>query len=181
MHCRQLTPAQAVTSGTDLAFMIARGKTEEPALGILSLRARRLVYDYLSGQSFTLHEDAPIFRTKGFVPDGKGGRPRLPVPYTKDKLASDFAEVRLELFGPQEKRKFMNMRRTGAVEANAGGASVEFIAAKMGNSIDENRNLQKAYLPVNAAAVRATNEARKKGRRLLGEEHNEFKKLKLVH
>lgn len=37
----------------------------------------------------------------------------------------------------------------------------------------------KTYMPVNAAAVRAADEARKKGRKLLSEEHNEFKKLKL--
>lgn len=179
VDCRQLTPAQAVTSGNDMAFLIARGKTEEPALGILSPRAQRLVHAYLNSQNFVLHDDAPIFRTKGFAPGDKGGRPRLPVPYTKDKLVSDFAEVRLELFGEEETRRLMDMRRTGAVEANAGGASVEFLAAKMGNSIDQNRKLQKTYMPVNAAAIRAADEARKKGRKLLSEEHNEFKKLKL--
>lgn len=47
----------------------------------------------------------------------------------------------------------MDMRRSGAVEANAGGASVEAISAKMGNSIDENKALQKTYMPVNLAAV----------------------------
>ncbi len=73
----------------------------------------------------------------------------------------------------------MDMRRTGAVEANAGGASVEAIAAKMANSIDQNRKLQKTYMPVNIAAVRAADEARKVGRRRLASEQNEFKKLKL--
>lgn len=176
---RQLTPAQAVTSGADMAFMIGRGKTGEPALGILSRRTKRLVMAYVDSFDFALHDDAPIFRTRGFAPGEKGGRPRVPVPYTKDKLVSDFAELRLELFGPDETRRLMDMRRTGAVEANAGGASVESMAAKMGNSIDQNRKLQKTYMPVNAAAVRAADEARKKGRKLLGEEHNEFKKLKL--
>ena len=55
----------------------------------------------------------------------------------------------------------MDMRRTGAVEATAGDASVEPLATKMGNSIDQNRKLQKTYMPVNAAAVRAADEARK--------------------
>lgn len=35
-------------------------------------------------------------------------------------------------------------------------------------------------MPVNAAAVRAADEARKKEPRLLGEDHTEFKKSKLV-
>ena len=73
----------------------------------------------------------------------------------------------------------MDMRRRGAVEANAGGASVETVAAKMGNSIDVNRKLQKTYLPVNAAAVREADLARQIGRGKLASEQNEFKKFKL--
>jgi len=92
---------------------------------------------------------------------------------------NDFADLRRAVFGRDEKRRLMDMRRTGAVEANAGGASVEAIAAKMANSIDQNRKLQKTYMPVNAAAVRAADEARKVGRRRLASEQNEFKKLKL--
>jgi len=68
---------------------------------------------------------------------------------------------------------------TGAVEDNAGGASVEIMAAKMGNSIDVNRKLQKIYMPVNAAAVREADLARRIGRGKLALEQNEFKKLKL--
>lgn len=72
------------------------------------------------------------------------------------------------------------MRRSGAVEANAGGASVHSIAAQMGNSIDENRKLQKTYMPVKVAAVREADLARKIGRKKLASEQNEFRKLKLV-
>lgn len=176
---RTLTPSQARSSGTDLAFAIERGKTDVAALGILSRRTQRLVEVYVGSLPFALHDDAPIFRNRGFVPSSQGGKPRQPTPYTKDKLASDFAAVRELVFGPDEDRKLSDMRRSGAVEANAGGASVEVIAAKMGNSIDQNRKLQKTYMPVNAAAVRAADEARRKGRKLLGEDHNEFKRLKL--
>jgi hypothetical protein len=112
----------------------------------------------------------PISRTKGFKPKSKGGRPRLPVPHTKNSLIDDFADLRRTVFGQGEKRRLMDMRRTGAVEA---------IAAKMANSIDQNRKLQKTYMPVNIAAVRAADEARKVGRRRLASEQNEFKKLKL--
>lgn len=73
----------------------------------------------------------------------------------------------------------MDMRRSGAVEANAGGASVEAISAKMGNSIDDNKALQKTYMPVNLAAVRSADASRRTGRKLLGREQNEFKRLKL--
>lgn len=72
------------------------------------------------------------------------------------------------------------MRRTGSVEANAGGASVEAISAKLGNSIDRNKTLQKVYMPVDVASVRAADESRKIGRQRLASEQNEFKKLKLT-
>lgn len=49
------------------------------------------------------------------------------------------------------------------------------MAAKMGNSIDENRKLQKDYMPVNVAAIRTVDEARKKGRKILSEEQTSSK------
>jgi hypothetical protein len=77
-------------------------------------------------------------------------------------------------------RRLMDMRRTGSVEANAGGASVEAISAKMGNSIDQNKALQKTYMPVNLAAILSADASRRIGRRKLASEQNEFRKLKLV-
>jgi len=57
--------------------------------------------------------------------------------------------MRRIVFGKSEKRSLMDMHRSGAVEANAGGAAVETIAAKMANSIDKSKALQKTYMPVN--------------------------------
>lgn len=178
---RTLTPAQTVsTEDGDWGFLRERTKTNEAAFGTLSRRTRRLVETYVKGLGVTLLDDAPIFRTRGFAPGPKGGRPRAGVPYTKDSLVDDFADVRRLVFGTDEKRRLMDMRRSGAVEANAGGAAVEAIAAKMGNSIDENKALQKTYMPVNLAAVRAADEGRRKGRKRLASEQNQYKKLKLV-
>ena len=179
VDARTLTPAHAVASDTDMAFAIERGKTGEAAFGILSPRVRRLVETYIASLPFDLHEDAPLFWSRGFKPGKKGGRPQPPKPYTKDSLVDDFADLRERVFGADEKRRLMDMRRTGAVEANAGGASVESLSAKMGNSIDQNRKLQKTYMPVNVAAVREADLARKVGRQRLASEQNEFKKLKL--
>ncbi|AZO30000.1 hypothetical protein [Mesorhizobium sp. M1B.F.Ca.ET.045.04.1.1] len=61
------------------------------------------------------------------------------------------------------------------MEASACGASVESISAKMGNSIDGNKALQRTYTPVNLVAVRAASEHRRKGRKLLSQEHKEYK------
>ncbi|WP_163269683.1 hypothetical protein [Chelativorans alearense] len=180
VDARSLTPNNAMSLGNDWAFVIQRGKTNEAAFGILSKRTRRLVEAYVADLDFELLDTAPIFRTKGYVPTEKGGRPRIGAPYQKNSLSADFREIRALVFGTTEKRRLMDMRRTGAVEANAGGAPVEAIAAKMGNSIDQNKTLQKTYMPVNPAAVRAAEEARRIGRKKLSSEQNEFKKLKLV-
>lgn len=61
------------------------------------------------------------------------------------------------------------MWRSAAVEANADGASVDAISSKMGNSVDENKALQKTCRPVNLAAVRSASR-RKGGRKLLRQE-----------
>lgn len=180
VDARTLTPGQAVQAGDDWGFLINRAKSGEPAFGTLSRRTQRLVLAYIDGLGVTLLDDAPIFRSRGFTPGTKGGRPRAGVPYTKDSLIDDFADLRRLVFGKDEKRRMMDLRRSGAVEANAGGGSVESIAAKMGNSIDESKALQKTYMPVNLAAVRAADDARRKGRQRLGEERNEYKKLKLA-
>ncbi|RWF66889.1 hypothetical protein [Mesorhizobium sp.] len=176
---RTLTPGQAMQTAEEWGFLISRTKSGESAFGTLSRRTQRLVLAYVAELGVTLLDDAPIFRSRGYEPGPKGGRPRAGVPYTKDSLVDDFADVRKLVFGSGEKRRLMDMRRSGAVEANAGGASVEAIAAKMGNSIDESKALQKTYMPVNLAAVRAADQSRRAGRKLLGQERNEYKKLKL--
>ncbi|MBX3580045.1 MAG: hypothetical protein KF723_22805 [Rhizobiaceae bacterium] len=176
---RTLTPSDMFTAGDDWGFAIDRDKTGVPVLGTLTARTRRLVLAYLDQLGVTVLPDAPLFRSRGFVPGPKGGRPRSGVPYTKDTLGDDFADVRRLVFGPSETRTLMDMRRSGAREANAGGVAMTALAAKLGNSIDTSKALQRTYMPVNLAAVRAADEARRKGRRLLAEERNQHKKLKL--
>lgn len=61
------------------------------------------------------------------------------------------------------------MRRTGAVEAQSGGADLSVISQKMANTVASSAHLQKTYLPVNQAAVELADEARKRGRRRIGE------------
>ena len=68
---------------------------------------------------------------------------------------------------------------SGAREANAGNVPLTALSAKLGNSIDRNKMLQRTYMPNQLAAVRTADEARRKGRRALAEERNKPKKLKL--
>jgi hypothetical protein len=77
---RTLTASQAAASGSDWVFRIDRTKTGEPAYGTLSRRTQRMVQTYVRGLGFELLDSAPIFRTRGFVPGAKGGRPRLSEP-----------------------------------------------------------------------------------------------------
>ncbi|MBA8904075.1 hypothetical protein [Phyllobacterium sp. P30BS-XVII] len=69
----------------------------------------------------------------------------------------------------------MDMRRTGAIEAVSDGGTVESIATKMGNSIDQNKTLQKTYMLVNLASVHAADESRKIGRKNIASQQNEIK------
>jgi integrase len=176
---RELTPSDAFEAGDDWGFLIGRGKTGVEQIGTLTARTRRLVLTYLDQLGVSVLPDAPLFRSRGHKPGPKGGRPRPGVPYTKDALVDDFADLRRLVFGADETRKLMDMRRSGAREANAGEVAMTSLAAKMGNSIDTSKALQRTYMPTNLAAVRSADEARRKGRRLLGEERNQHKKLKL--
>jgi hypothetical protein len=55
------------------------------------------------------------------------------------------------------------MRRSGGVEGDAGGGSVEDQSNKMANTVDRNMQLRKVYNPVNVASVRRFDEARAAG------------------
>lgn len=177
---RALTPKQALEIGMDWGFGTLRRKTGRKALGLLSSRTRRLVQAYVDGLGYELLDDAPIFRTRGYAPGPKGGRPRQGVPYTKGSLISDFATIREMVFGPNEKRQLRDMRRAGAQEALAGGVDLKDLATSMVNDIDDNEELRRTYGPTQAASVRATAESRERGRLKQASEHNKIKKLKLV-
>ena len=86
-------------------------------------------------------------------PGARGGKPRPPVPYTKDLLGDDFRTARQAVF-PGDKRQVQDFRRSGAIETVAGQATGAELAAKMANSIDSNRQLQETYTPHTALLVR---------------------------
>ena len=65
------------------------------------------------------------------------------------------------------------MRRSSAVEGDAGGGSIEDQSNKMANTVDRNKQLRKAYNPVNVASVRRFDEARAKGAKVLEQRASE--------
>jgi hypothetical protein len=162
---RGLTAAQKVVDARGLAFILERAKTGRAAIGTLSRRTERIVDTYIDSLGFELHDNAPIFRSRGYVPTKKGGRPRIGSPYTKDSLGDDFRTVRAAVFGPEEKRKLSDFRRSGAIEALVGGADAETISAKMANTLSVSNELHHTYLPVEISKVREADQARITGRR----------------
>jgi hypothetical protein len=103
------------------------------------------------------HSDLVLFRN------------RSGAAYSKDTLGDDFRDIRAAEFGPGEKRQLQDMRRSAAIEATAGGADPAAMANKMGNSIDENRELQNTYVPSSEAIIRTVDDARLIGRRRIRE------------
>jgi hypothetical protein len=141
-----------------------RAKTGRPAIGTVSRRTERLVSAYLAALGAELHPDAILFRN------------RSGAPYRDDTLADDFAVIRALAF-PGDTRQLRDMRRSGTVEAVAGGAGALDIAAKMANSIDKSNELHRTYAPGDLVPVQTADEARLRGRRKLRAANKEGAKV----
>ena len=151
VDARSLRLEDSRDDGKKLWFEVDRAKTGRDALGTLSKRTQALVREYVSALPDTALPTAPVFRTR------EGAE------YTKNSLAKDFRDIR-KLLLPGDKRQLQDMRRTGAVEAQSGGADLSVIAQKMANTVASSAHLQKTYFPVNHATVELADEARKRGR-----------------
>jgi hypothetical protein len=169
---RTLTLSQRLETAQGPLFVQPRAKTGQKAIGTLTPATVARLDAYIAGLPFTLLPTTPIFHTRGGQPGPKGGRPRPPVPYTKDTLGDDFRVVREALF-PGDTRTIMDFRRSGAIEVIAGEAGAEVLASKMANSIDSNRELQQTYTPHTATMVRLADAARERGRQRLKVEGND--------
>ena len=154
---RHLSPRQIARNSQGLAFMVSRAKTGRAAAGTLSHRAEAVFDAYMAGLNVKLLENAPIFRN------------RSGHPYSKDTLGDDFRDVRAAVFGASEQRTLADFRRSGAMEAAAGGADVATISAKMANTLSASNALHRAYMPVEITKVRAADVARLAGRRKMRE------------
>jgi Phage integrase family len=150
---RALRASQLARSAGGAAFFTERGKTGKPVGGILSMRSLAVLSAYLERLGVELHGDAYIFRN------------RSGDPYSSDTLGDDFRDVRIAEFGPLERRTIgHDFRRTGAVEAIAGGAKAEHLAHAMGNTLSASNALFTTYVPVNVTTLREVMDARRRGR-----------------
>jgi hypothetical protein len=172
---RSLTLAQARSDDVGIYFSIERTKTGKAGAATLTRWSLAILTGCLERFGAELLDTTPLFWTRGGRPvsrvgttgqwggDHGGGRHVVPRPYAKSSLNKDFRAVRELAFGKLEKRQLQDMRRSGAVEGDAGGASVEDQSNKMANTIDRNKQLRKTYNPVNIASVR-----RHDGKRAIG-------------
>jgi hypothetical protein len=165
---RGLTLSQVRGDHVGPLFSLDRAKTGRAAAATMTPWSQAILLAYLAEFDTELAATDPIFRTTATktVP-GRGGRPRASVPYTKDRLVKDFDKVRELAFGPKEDRKLSDMRRSGAVEGDAGGSSVADQSNKMASTVSTNNKLRKTYNPVNVPSVRRFDEARTDGARRL--------------
>jgi hypothetical protein len=176
---RSLTLAQVRSDEIGIYFAVGRAKTGKAAAATLSQWSQAILAAYLVGFGAELFGTAPLFWTRGGRPvsrdgatgqwggDHGGGRHIPARPYSKSSLNQDFRKVRKLAFGKDEKRQLQDMRRSGAVEGDAGGASVEDQSNKMANTVDSNNQLRKTYNPVNVGSVRRFDKARVIGAKIL--------------
>jgi hypothetical protein len=169
VDARSLTPEQCVSNGIGgIMFELDRAKTGRAAAATLTQWSQAILLAYLDGFGAEFSLSSPIFRTRGRPAEpGKGGKPWLPRPYTKNSLVSDFAVIRELAFGPAERRQLADMRRSGAVEGDAGGGSVTDQSNKMANTVSANSRLRKTYNPVNIGSVKRFDVARAIGAKSL--------------
>jgi hypothetical protein len=85
-------------------------------------------------------------------------------------LNQDFRKVRELAFGKEEARQLQDMRRSGAVEGDAGGATIEDQSNKMANTVSASNRLRNTYNPVNVPSVRRFDDARVVGAQKLEEQ-----------
>ncbi|TMJ79635.1 MAG: phage integrase family protein, partial [Alphaproteobacteria bacterium] len=149
---RTIRASQLARNSTGAVFFTARGKTGTPVGGALTDRALAALEAYIAGLGAELHGEAYIFRN------------RSGAPYSSDTLGDDFRDVRRLVFGDREQRTLADFRRSGAVEAIAGGAKAEELAHAMGNTLSASNALFATYVPVNQATLRSVLEARRRGR-----------------
>jgi hypothetical protein len=141
-----------------------RTKTGRAAIGTVSARTERLIIGYLDKLGIELHPGAVLFRNRS----GNA--------YRADTLSDDFADIR-ELTFPGDKRRLMDMRRSGVVEAIVGEAGPLGLSAKLANSIERSNTLHKTYAPVDIEAVLNADAARLKGRRKMRAENERGAKV----
>lgn len=140
----------------------SRTKTEREAFGALSETTVTALFAYLEELGVTLMPTAELIRRKS-------GRAYAEGVSGKNYFAQDFRTVRNHVF-PGDDRQFLDIRRSGNVEADAAGADKETMAQILANSIDTSKFLDATYTPPTVSKARQIATARVEGRARLAVE-----------
>ena len=158
VDCRKLVARHKKTDPLTSRIVLDRSrdgrtKTSVSVIGTLSRFGDLLVRTYLAESGADPLPEVFLFRT------------RRGVLYGESRLGNDFARIRERVF-PGDQRQLRDMRRSGVMEAFAGGAGAEDISEKFGNTIARSSVLFKTYNPVDITKVRSADAKRLVGRRL---------------
>ena len=133
-----------------------RAKTSAPIYAAVSTDLYQDLIAYVDGLPVTLKPDAPILRTS-----------RARTAYTRTRFSDEFRLVRELALGKGETRKLMDLRRSGNIEADLGGATAEERAEILANTLDKDPRLEATYTPGTVTRARKLAKQRDAGRALL--------------
>lgn len=153
-----LTRAQLKQDGRGWYIHREREKTGKEVLGSLTEATAEAVLTYIEGLGVELAPEARIIRQR----NGQAYR-------SKDTFGDDFRSVRNHVF-PGDKRQFLDIRRSGNVEADAAGADKATMGELLANGLADSKFLDETYTPPTVAKAREVAQKRLDGRaKLAGE------------
>lgn len=146
----------------------ARTKTDKGAFGALSEATAAALDAYVAGLGFDLLDDSPVIRM------------RTGQAYVhKNTWAKDFRAVRAHVF-PGDQRQFLDIRRSGNLEADIAGADRETMGEILANNIASSAFLADTYTPPTVTKARQIAEKRAHGRETLKAEIDRVRTAKVV-
>lgn len=156
---RTLRRSEMAQDGHGWYLERSRGKTGKAAYGALSGATAAMLLAEIAKLPGDAPFDVQIIRQR----NGEAYR-------SKDTFGDDFRAVRKLAFGPNETRQFLDIRRSGNVEADAAGADKATMGELLANGLADNKFLDETYTPPTVAKAREVATQRLKGRRKLAGE-----------
>jgi hypothetical protein len=153
-----LTRSQVRQDGQGWYVATERAKTGKTALGALSEGTAAALWAYIEGLGVTIPSEGRLIRQR----NGQAYR-------SKDTFGDDFRAVRKAVF-PGDTRQFLDIRRSGNVEADAAGADKATMGELLANGLADSRFLDETYTPPTVTKAREVAQKRLEGRRMLAGE-----------
>jgi len=159
---RTLTKQQLRRDAVGWYLHRSRTKTDREAFGHLTDETAAALHAYLKELGADLLPTAALIRRKSGKAYAQGVS-------GKNYFAQDFRAVRAHVF-PGDQRQFLDIRRSGNVEADAAGADKSTMAELLANSMDSSAFLDATYTPATVSKARQIAVTRKEGRERLAAE-----------